>query len=327
MWCYKNDKGEVVSDLTLSEIKQLILQDNILPETQVLPPNSPTWIHARTTPLFAPYQPHSSPSATDSTTPARPPRQSLKTIVLFCTLLLLSLSIAVHTSTTIYLKRIEKANIQLELEAHQELLRVKNELFDHISNTQKEIAKIKEALIMTESSSDEDIERLYTSNKKITQLKQDYSSYSLINESSTHSTLIDGLTEDELTLLKKAPWSLLPILLPFLWACTHYFRSAKLSYTNHSLLIGTLHCIPVIHYLMYSIISVKWNIEGNQRKNNLLITLPLSLTALFCVALATYHFNHQPHSSFALVIISFVIWGGLHTRQLQMLAYAASRKM
>ena len=327
MWCYKNDKGEVVSDLTLSEIKQLILRDNILPETQVLPPNSSTWIHARTTPLFAPYQPHSSPFATDSTTPAKPPRKSLKTIVLFCTLLLLSLSAAVHTSTTIYLKRIERTNILLELEAHQELLRVKNGLFNHISNIQKEIVRIKNAIIMTESPSDVDIEQLYKSNIKLTQLKQDYSSYNLINESSAHSALIDGLAEDELTLLKTAPWSLLPLLFPFLWACTHYFRSAKLTYTNHSLLIGTLHCIPVIHYLMYSVISAKWNIEGSQRKNNLLITLPLSLTALFCVALATYHFNHQPHSSFALVIISCAIWGGLHTRQLQMLAYAASRNM
>lgn len=118
-----------------------------------------------------------------------------------------------------------------------------------------------------------------------------------------------------------AAYSCLLTLIPLFFSIPSYRKALPILPYNKRQIIFGIQAIPAIQQIIYIIYSLHWNLDGAQRKNNALFTIPLSTACMACYYFALTNYNDKPYNTFCLVILSTILAGITHIRFLQMLEY------
>jgi len=215
----------------------------------------------------------------------------------------------------IYSEDAQRNDFQNQADQHSLELKQKQLIFEKLEVSNEKIHLIKQH---KELDSEETLNSLI---KERDALTLEFSNYSLTPDE--HS-FFDSIKASEFKMQQYETYSLYTLFtltIPFLIAILHFWKSCLTLFRKAPVLLSILHCIPVIHFIMYAVVSTKWNIESVQRKNSLFHTLPLSISALTTSILTIYQYSLGQHHWPALAAISTLLWGVVHIRQIQMLEY------
>lgn len=332
MWSYKNETGEIYSGLSTEEVREHIQLTKIQPCTLLKSLHFPEWTLASET-LFFNTSSTQLPSKaeekslqidfTQSTLPtSRSPRQSTPQLLFALNLLLALIPLFFLVFKTIEQQQaLSEKEFQLEL--HQSILqdRAKAEI---------KLAETDEALFISkiylEHSPYDKEQRNAISlplQENLIFWSNEVQRLAHVEQNSDLPSLIEQ-QKNQFTHLRKSSWIyFISFLIPFSFGIKDHFSATKLVASKPlSFFLALLHSIPGLHLLLYTVISAMWNLDSTQRKNNLILTLPISLTAFFCLSLSVYLFFTATHFALISFFFSCVLWLILHCRQLQMLSYA-----
>ena len=220
----------------------------------------------------------------------------------------------------------EQIQYQAAIEEQQIALKYKGQLEQEIDTLTQQIKLLEEIPPPTGTVSETEQNHLTDLQKIRTERRQAHSGLIVSEHSSYYTPLLEASYQSSKRLISVAIGLSLTIALPCLIAVPQYSQCAKLVTPNTPRRTTFFHSLPGVNVILYSYLSALWNIEGTQRKNSLLITIPLSLAALCCIGLTLYHANRGHFHWVATLTLCLTFWGGLHYRQLQMLRYAETRK-
>ena len=318
-WSYKDSQGAVHHHVSVENMRKAINAGEISPSSLVKNTHlSEQWIPAIETTFFLESKQHlpqsKNANKTFQTPSNIPPpgsaavkRKSVNATaaVLFFLICLLPLGSLATVSTFIYIHHADKQKYLVLLQA--------------------EIKDFSLTLHPSDTLSDWQQKEMLRLNDEKNFITENIASFALIPETTPYRSFFNKSDEEMNKYLRWAPYASLSMLLPYLIGLIHYSKSVRLTHQRGVIPIAFLHSLPILNVIFYSYISARWNLEGTQRKNNLLLTFPLSAALLVCIGITTMYYMKQTHHWPSIATICVLLWTILHIRQIQMLSYAQSR--
>lgn len=346
MWSYRDTQGNIHSHLSIEDVRKAIKQGEIDAKTPLLNQQIGTWQAAENTAFFTSVedcQKNATQLPISKTTKKqllKPPPPSSGQLGSRKTnykkqVFSITLCLVFYTPLAFFLwqlKQVQQQKEQLESEtlelsllhqAKQEAettLQIKKDTLQHF---QKRAEKWSNEKLLQQA------ETLKTLQEGYEQARIKQSKFNTLSPIPNHSNQLKLLMEKKQKTLQFSLFSTALFIVPFCYFLPSYkkataiWQSKNLSKKkDYSAFVMILQSLPIIQLLIYLLYSATWNLEGKQRKNNLLITLPCILATAFCYALVLKClYTNSTQQALILLLPASVLQLIVHLRFLQMLDY------
>lgn len=341
MWSYTDRDQTVHTRLSARSIRILISRGVITENTLLSHSQFKTWHKAGDTLFYThfpnvsqtsiPIKRHPKSKITTTlpqTTEIVKHHKEINTRILFFLLALLITSTPLIYLTTKFYKQEQAVHeLQNALIDQQDLIKEKATAIDNFAEAEENYIKTLMKVQSNSSPTPEQEALLRVKKMERLQAEADINQFSnVINESEIPS-LIQTEFEQLNKLKSYLPLYMIGLILPLVISWTHHITACRsISKSKKTTPLGIIHCIPLVQFFCYSIVSLLWNIESIQRKNNLLLTLPINLALIACLGFSIFLYQTQTGHALTLLLIVLALWAAIHCRQLSMIAYIKKRR-